>query len=243
MTLTMLTALMDLDRGQITGPFSRNIAYYTDSLARLMKLPFPKIVYLDKRIEGFEGNEDTRIVRIDCETLKQFPHFKRVQAIRTDPRWYKQVGWLSQSPQCRLPGYIPLTMLKMIWLHELAQENPFQTGGAFWIDAGICNNAQFSHFGKEQFIRNTIKHQFSFLTRHCHDSKEVHGFERSAFDRYCGGQFVNDIVCGGLFGGSMSTLLEANERYLHIMKQTIEEGCMGTEENLLTILAHQLRAS
>lgn len=243
MTLTMLTALMDLGRGQITGPFSRDISYYTNSLSQLLKLPFPKCIYLDKRIEGFEENEVTRIVRIDREAIKQFPHFKRVQSIRTDPGWYKQVSWLVESPQCCLPGYIPLTMFKMMWLHELAQKNPFQTEGAFWLDAGICNNARFSHFGREQFIRDTIRHEFSYLMRPCHDPTEVHGFERSAFDRYCGGQFVNEIVCGGLFGGSMNALLKLHDKYLQIMEQTLGDGYVGTEENLLTILVHPRSAN
>ncbi|MEM6258483.1 MAG: WlaTC/HtrL family glycosyltransferase [Planctomycetota bacterium] len=240
MTLTLVTALVDLGRSEIGGSFARGMSYYTDSLSRLMELPFPKVVYLDKQLVGqYQDAPATHITLIDYSDLQDFLYYQRIQEIRAAPNWYSQADWLPESPQCRLPGYNPLVMSKMIWLNELAQINPFRTEGAFWLDAGIYNNDQFAYYGDESFIRQTIKRDFSYVQRSCHETKEVHGFEISAFRRYCDGG-TDTIVPGGIFGGSMQALLALHGDYMRIMAETLSEGYMGTEENLLTILAYQL---
>lgn len=241
MTLTLLTALIDLARGNMSGRFQRGIKYYTDSLDQLLRLPFPKVIYLDRKIDGYMEDDNTRIIRVDEQDLKRFPFYDRVQEIRCDPRWCNQVPWLKESPQCQLPGYNPLVMSKMIWLGELAIENPFATEGVFWLDAGIYNNRQFAWYGHLNTITRTIGERYSYLTRKCHDRHEVHGFERSAFDRYCGQRFADTIVAGGLFGGSISSVTKAHSAYMQVAEETLSAGFMGTEENLLTIMMNRHR--
>jgi hypothetical protein len=69
-----------------------------------------------------------------------------VQAIRTSKLWTQQgdiTGWLSKSPQARLPQYNPLVMSKLSLLRDAAKINPFGSRFHLWMDAGhLCATEQ-----------------------------------------------------------------------------------------------------
>ena len=52
-------------------------------------------------------------------------------------------------------------------------------------------------------------------------------------------EFVSWIVRGGLFGGRAAAVAEVSELYDALLDDTLAHGHLGTEETLLTILAHR----
>jgi hypothetical protein len=70
------------------------------------------------------------------------------------------------------------------------------------------------------------------------DAPEVHGFTKSRLNAYAGK--VTEFVCrGGIFGGDKDSINEINDIYYQLLHQSLNEGLMGTEESIFTIIAHK----
>ena len=50
---------------------------------------------------------------------------------------------------------------------------------------------------------------------------------------------VNKVCRGGFFGGPIEDIADFNNEYYGIMKSTLNEGYMGTEESLFTLLLYR----
>jgi hypothetical protein len=56
--------------------------------------------------------------------------------------------------------------------------------------------------------------------------------------RYANGD-VNKVARGGFFGGPKQTIPEANSLYYNLLYETLNDGLMGTEESLFTLLLYK----
>src|SRR2546426_98712 len=135
---TLVTALVDIGRGQLAGPFARSFEdHYVPMFERLLSADLPMVIYLDLKHADIVWRRrrahNTKVVPLTAETLRAFPYFDRVQEIRGRAEWYSQTGWLPWSPQAALEYYNPLVMSKMRWLGDQAKVNPFGTEHLFWV--------------------------------------------------------------------------------------------------------------
>ena len=73
-----------------------------------------------------------------------------------------------------------------------------------------------------------------FLSFPYEADNEVHGFDNKVLQEYC----KVDYVCrGGFFGGHKDILTDVNTEYYHLLDETLNKKCLGTEESLFTIMA------
>ena len=133
-------------------------------------------------------------------------------------------------------------MSKFFLLKEAAKNNPFSSDYLFWIDGGIANTVCPEYVENLENIDSfmkTIEDKFLTLSFDYESQCEVHGFEAKTFSKYCGVESSNYVCRGGFFGGTpvlIDTLCPLYDSYL---QKTLNSGFMGTEENILTILAHK----
>src|SRR5262249_13168138 len=125
---TLVTALVDIGRGQLAGPFARSFEeHYVPVFERLLAADLPMVIYLDPKHADIVWRRrrphNTKVVPLTPDMLRAFPHFDRVQEIRGRADWYSQTGWLPWSPQAALEYYNPLVMSKMRWLGDQARTN------------------------------------------------------------------------------------------------------------------------
>jgi hypothetical protein len=172
--------------------------------------------------------------------LERFPYFSAVQRIRTSPAWRAQVGWLGDSPQAQLLGYNPLVMSKLYWLAEQARANPFGTRHFAWIDGAVTHTVPIGLLAYDQLAANLVPYldRFLLLCFPYPGGREIHGFERRALATYAHTNHVDWVARGGFFGGRAEYIQKAVMLYDAILEHTLARGHMGTEESVLTILAH-----
>ena len=244
-SITIVTGILDLGRGAIDGWGRRPYAFYTNSLTRLMRRyrDIPMVLHLAPEDEPLVWNsrkrENTQVVPVTLEALRAMPYSRRVEAIRTSTRWVEIADWLRASPQRMLEGYLPFVLAKPYWLRDAASSNPFRTDHFVWMDGGLPDNRTYAHLSRPNFLRRMDLSGFGVMCVPYTSNEEIHGFDRKACARYCGTDYVSWIVRGGLFGGTPAAIERVAELYTALMDDTLAQGHLGTEETLLTILAHR----
>ncbi len=244
--ITLVSGLWDIRREELIG-FHRKFSHYLECFDKLLKLDFKFYLYVPADLIEFVTErsdlKSTFIHYKSLETIKsEFSLFDKVQEIRTNPNWYTLNGWLTESTQAQLEYYNPIVMSKMRFLSDATFNNPFKSEYLFWIDGGIANSVSPEFLKNLKNIKTymqSIQNKFLMLSFDYESEYEVHGFEVKNFSRHCGIEKSKYVCRGGFFGGTPSNCIELNKEYDTILSETIEEGLMGTEENILTILSHK----
>jgi hypothetical protein len=247
--VTIVTGMWDLGRGEISDGFRRSYDHYKNKFSELLKTPVNMIIFASKEDEEFiwehRSRENTFIKFIEREEFKTwFEFYDRVQEIRTRDGWAEQAGWLKDSPQATLPDYNPVVMSKMFMLNNATIYNPFNSSYFYWIDAGISSTVHPGYFTHDKVFDKLPEYTdavegFIFLSYPYEGSTEIHGFPRADIARYCGTDYVRYVCRGGFFGGTKSDINSMNSLYHGMLSGTLNEGLMGTEESIFTILAHK----
>jgi hypothetical protein len=237
--LTIVTGLWNINR---TG---RNFQHYIDNFKRFLDIPQNLFIYIPQELEYLvweKRNKENTFVKIyELSDVKQLylPFWERTQKIRTNPNWLSQAIWLPESPQVKLEWYNPIVQSKMFMLNDASIWNPFETEYFFWLDAGITNTVPHHHLVNDNVLDKLpeISNPFLFLSYPYEANTEIHGFRFDAINRYAG-QTVKYVCRGGLFGGHKDQIHEANATYYALLNKTMNEGLMGTEESIFTIMSY-----
>lgn len=248
MNTTLVTGIWDLNRSDLTEGWARGFDHYINNFKNLLtaNLKTPMVIFIDPSLESIvwkiREKSNTQIVHHKKSDFGDsfFPFFDKVQEIRTNEKWLSQVSWLRDSTQARLDYYNPLVMSKMFLLHNAKIFNFFNTDYLFWIDGGITNTVHpgyFSHDNVIEKLENTIN-KFLFICFPYTTETEIHGFDINGMKKYCQTDNVTRVARGGFFGGHISEISKANDLYYTLLKDSLSEGFMGTEESIFTIMTY-----
>jgi hypothetical protein len=246
---TIVTGLWDLKRGDIDGWGKRDFQQYKDRFFELLQSDAQMCIWIPKELEQevlkVRGDKPTQIYFKELEDFKTwFPFFDKVQEIRTSPKWVNFAGWLAESPQGALEFYNPMMMCKMFMVNDSALFNPFDSNYFYWIDGGLTSTVSQGYFTHDNVLDNLQNYtdsidKFTFIQYPYTSNEEIHGFERKKIAEYCGVDFVDKISRGGFWGGTKEQIHRINNLYYSILHSTINEGYMGADECLFTILSYQ----
>jgi hypothetical protein len=246
--VTIVTGLWDLGRGDLQSWAKRDFSFYKDKFFELLQADIPMCIWIPKELEQEvlqqRGNKPTRIYFKELKDFETwFPFFDKLQTIRNNPNWYNQAAWLKDSPQAALKYYNPIMMCKMFMVNDSTIYNPFGSDYFYWIDGGITNTV-----GKDYFLKDNVFDKLSDYSKSIKKfvtinypyicNSEVHGFERKALAKYCNTGFVNYVSRGGFWGGKKELINKINDLYYSALNNTINDGYMGADECLFTILTH-----
>ena len=242
--LTLVTGLWDIGRGDLQEGWSRSFQHYLDKFAQLLQVDVNMIIFGDEELEKFvldnRRNENTQFVRRDLSWFKDNEFYDKIQKIRTNPDWYNQVGWLTDSTQAKLEMYNPLVMSKIYLLHDAKILDKFDSEYMFWIDAGLTNTIHPGYFTHDKVLDKLPKlvNNFHFVCFPYETNSEIHGFK---YQELCDlvGKPVNIVARAGFFGGKKDAISEINSIYYWLMNDTLSQWLMGTEESLFTIMTYK----
>lgn len=242
--VTLVTGLWDIKRSDLTEGWARNFEeHYLEKFRDFLKIPNNLIIYGDKELKLFvENNKTHDNVQFIERELSWFKNefYYDIQKIRTDKNWYTQKGWLENSTQSKLEYYNPLVMQKMFLLNDAAILDKFDSDYLFWLDAGITNTVHSGYFTHDKVVEKLPNYidDFTFLCFPYEADGEIHGFK---YDKLCeySNKEVNKVARGGFFGGEKKYITKANQLYYSLMKETLNNWLMGTEESLFTILLYK----
>jgi len=241
---TLVTGLWNLGRDKLTEGWSRSFQHYLDKFQQLLQVDVNMIIFGDEELEKFvlenRRSENTQFVRRSLSWFKDNDFYDKIQSIRTNPDWYNQVGWLTDSTQAKLEMYNPLVMSKVYLLHDAKILDKFDSEYMFWIDAGLTNTIHPGYFTHDKVLDKLPKlvKNFHFVCFPYDANTEIHGFK---YQELCdlAGKPVNMVARAGFFGGKKDAISEINSIYYGLMNDTLSQGLMGTEESLFTIMTYK----
>jgi hypothetical protein len=245
MKITLVTGLWDIGRDQLLEGWSRTYQHYLDKLSQLLKVENNLIIFGDSELQQFVKERrdplKTQFVLRDISWFKNNEYFDKIQSIRNNPEWFNQVGWLSESTQSKLEYYNPLVMSKMFLLHDAKILDKFDSEYMFWIDAGITNTVHPGYFTHDKVIDKLSKYvnNFHFISFPYETNLEIHGFNYNDMLRYSESEKVDKVSRGGFFGGKKESISQINNIYYSLLNDTLNQGLMGTEESLFTIMTYK----
>jgi len=163
-----------------------------------------------------------------------------IQKIRANESWSNLSGWLKDSTQARLENYNPLVMSKVFLLNDAKIMDQFNSEYLFWIDGGLTNTVHPGYFTHDKVLDKLPKYisKFSFICFPYDAETEIHGFEYNKLNSIAGDK-VNKVARGGFFGGPKDSIGDINGIYYSLLKTTLEEGYMGTEESIFSIMCYK----
>ena len=242
--ITLVTGIWDIGRGELTEGWSRPYQHYLDKFEKLLEVEENLIIFGDEELKEFvfkrRNSENTQFIVRPLSWFTNSEFFPMIQKIRTSPEWYNQVGWLQESAQARLDNYNPLVMSKVFLLHDAKIMEQFDSEYMFWIDGGLTNTVHPGYFTHDKVLNNLSKYisKFSFVSFPYGAETEIHGFNYPKLNALAGAQ-VTKVSRGGFFGGPKHTISDINGIYYGLLKSTLEDGYMGTEESIFSIMTYK----
>jgi hypothetical protein len=246
--ITLVTGIWDLNRSNAPEGWNRDFSHYKSKFIELLTATqhINLCVFIDKENEqlvwDYRKKENTKVYYHSKEDFSGnfFPFFDRVQEIRNSPEWKDQVGWLKDSTQSTMEFYNPMVMSKMFMLHNAKIFNPFNDDYYYWIDGGITNTIHYGYFSHDKVIENVpnICDKFLFVCFPYETTTEIHGFDIKGMKKYCKSENVDRVARGGFFGGHKDYIAKTNEIYYGLLNDSLNDGYMGTEESIFTIMTY-----
>jgi hypothetical protein len=250
--ITFVACLFDMGRDKLEG-FERKFDEYINRFQRIIDLGFPMLIFMEgDKISKFnwDRNKDVMVIPFTVKDLvAKYPnYFDRIEEIRHSGLYKRQAeetGWLSKSPQASLKYYNLMVMTKLFMLRYAAHLNPHKTQYLAFLDAGhLCG--PYLQKSKTNLLRKYMgKMMVTYFDYGAGLHGESHGMAQKAYRTYVGPPFDNPetwadewccrIVRGGLFGGTPAYIDAAAEAYNEILAQSLADGYMGTEENILGV--------
>ena len=244
MSLTLVTGLWDIGRGDLTEGWSRSYQHYLDKFEQLLKVDNNMIIFGDKELHDFvferRVKENTQFIIRTKDWFRSTVPYEKIQQIRTNQNWYELSGWLKDSTQAKLEWYNPLVMSKVFLLHDAKILDNFNSEYMFWIDAGLTNTVHPGYFTHDKVLNKLSKYisKFSFICFPYDANNEIHGFEFNELNNIAGSK-VNKVARGGFFGGPKNTISDINTIYYNLLTSTLDSGYMGTEESVFSIMCYR----
>lgn len=242
--ITLVTGLWDINRSELSQGWNRSFKdHYIKKFTELLKVPYNLIVFGEKELESVvfkhRNPENTQFIERKQEWFKN-EFYDKIQSIRTNPDWYNQVGWLKESTQAKLEMYNPLVMSKMFLLNDATVLSKFNTSNFYWIDAGITSTVNVGYFTKDRVLDklSNFGSKLHYLCFPYNTTTEIHGFTYPDINSYADNE-VKKVARAGFFGGSKESINTCNEIYYQLLSQTLNDGYMGTEESIFSIMVYK----
>jgi hypothetical protein len=201
------------------------------------------IIFGDKELEQFvsqrRSEKNTQFVLRDLDWFKHGEFYGQIQQIRNNPKWFNLAGWLKDSTQAKLEMYNPLVMSKMFLLHDALILDKFDSEKLYWIDAGLSNTVNMGYFTHDHVLPkiDRLFDNFTFVCFPYKADREIHGFDIDKMTQITNVR-VDKVARGGFFGGTKESIKQMNGLYYSLLKSTLSQGLMGTEESLFSILLY-----
>ena len=242
--ITLVTGIWDIGRGDLSEGWSRPFQHYLDKFEQLLKVEENLIIFGEDELEKFvferRSPENTQFISRPLSWFQDNEFFKNIQKIRTNEDWLNRSGWLRESTQARLENYNPLVMSKVFLLNDSKIMDKFNSEYMFWIDGGLTNTVHPGYFTHDKVLDKLSKYisKFSFVCFPYDAETEIHGFEYNRLNDIAGDK-VSKVARGGFFGGPKHTIGDINGIYYNLLQSTLNEGLMGTEESIFSIMCYK----
>ena len=242
--ITLVTGLWNIGRDSLKEDWARPMEHYYKKFEQLLSVDSNMIIFGDEELKEFvfkiRREDNTQFIIRKTNWFRENGYFEKIQSIRESSNWFSQSGWLRDSTQAKLEMYNPLVMSKMFLLNDAKIMDKFDSENLFWIDAGLTNTVHPGYFTHDKVLETLPKYisKFSFVCFPYEADLEIHGFSYPKINEWANGD-VKKVARGGFFGGPKDEIGNINGIYYHLMMDTLNQGFMGTEESIFSIMVYK----
>lgn len=239
--VTLVTGLWNAGRGNLSGMWNRSFDFYLERFKELLKTDNNLIVFGDNDIKKivFEhrNEKNTQFIYKDLSDIRKYEYYPLIQKNRNDPNWKFQNDWIAESPLGKMEMAIPIYLSKMVFLNEAIEKSKFNSDFFYHVDGGTRINKE--NFSK-QIVEDISKYTDFFFICFPYVGPEIHGFNYEKANELIKDS-VSDIDMvprGTFFGGHKNNIKSLFSLYYDLMMNTLNQGLMGLDESLFTILMY-----
>lgn len=240
--ITLVTGLWNIKRDQLKEGWSRSYNLYLENFKKLLQIDYNLIIFGDQELYdltfSIRDTTNTQFIFREKEWFKN-EFFDKIQEIRISPEWRNQSSWLKDSTQAQLEMYNPLVMSKMFLLNDARVFDKFDSDYLFWIDGGIANTVNLSYITNYNVLVKipSLIDRFMFIAFPYKAEKEIHGFSYPEINKFAG-KDIAKVGRGGFFGGPKDYISDINGIYYSLLRETLKQNFMGTEESIFSIMMY-----
>ena len=147
MSTTLVTALFDIGRGQLSGKYThRPFDKYLEWFKNTLSINAPMVIYIPKNLEKYvldnrPVNYKTKIVLVELEDLLAYKnYYSKIESTINEMHKFTKYGrkprHFSNNPEFKTPKYDVVIFSKIDFLKQCCEKNPFGSKYFMWIDAG-----------------------------------------------------------------------------------------------------------
>jgi len=238
-SVTLVTSLYNLSN--ITRGDNRNWNDYLTWFKKTLSINSNLLIFTEPEVspiirEVREG-KNTAIAETGLEGIPYFKYLETIQNI-LDSDFYKDRMQDSTRIECREAIYSIVQYSKFKWLSRATILNPFDTQYFFWIDAGISRFLTDDDY-KDEFPSQEALSQLKYL-----DDTILIQYNNDYYPDLINSRILpksyfwdnRSFVCGSMFGGNETAILELSSEIDTILKFTINEHCVNNEQIALGYL-------
>ena len=148
MSTTLVTALFDIGRGQLSGKYThRPFDKYLEWFKNVLDINAPMVIYIPKNLEKYvldyrPTNYKTKIVLVEFEDLPAYKNYyskidKSIKHMHEITKYGEKPYHFEHNTEFKTPKYNIITFSKIDFLKQSANKNPFGSKYFLWIDAGL----------------------------------------------------------------------------------------------------------
>jgi hypothetical protein len=244
--ITFLFAIINMNRKAHLG--IENYTFEADYLEQLKGFlrtfrPHKMQIIIQKKYYDYVKDdlyENVHVRFVETEELRSWKNYWAQETIRQSEWWIKRTAWLANVPQGYSDLYNPIVSHKILWLRDLSVLNPFKTRYFVWLDSGgICtprlNPTSGMHLNEfKPKVKFYLDKVFLTVTPYALGN-ELHGCYREAMLKITHDVSPCYITKGWIMGGQRKGLERVASLYEWVMNKSLDLGCLGTEETLLTM--------
>eukprot|EP01102_Stenamoeba_stenopodia_P001712 TRINITY_DN11561_c0_g1_i1.p1 TRINITY_DN11561_c0_g1~~TRINITY_DN11561_c0_g1_i1.p1 ORF type:complete len:489 (-),score=118.79 TRINITY_DN11561_c0_g1_i1:173-1639(-) len=247
--VTLLFGIINIGRKAHLGKEGKEYTFEGDYVQQLISIlrfvkPQPAQVIIQRQYFDLIKPHlyEKAVVRfVEVEDLRNFKHYKEIEAIRQSSWWVPATPWLISVPQGYSDLYNPLVMQKVLWLRDLVASNPFKTKHFMWLDSGGICTPGIRGLGLDKFLKrakNYMSRGFLITATAYAQSDEIHGCQRTLMAKVLNGLHPAFVTKGWLMGGTGESVINVANAYEVLLKRLLRIGCLGTEETVFTTLQY-----
>lgn len=233
--VTIVTCLLDINRGEWSNIYSRRIQLYFTYLYEVLKLDNYFYIYIDDKyketlydilsMKTDEEYKKVKVIPIKIEDLIMYARKDKITSIMNDSEYKKDLKD-PVCPEVSVPEYNIVVNSKVDLVYKASLENPFNTEFFLWLDAGY-GHGKLSLQGKwtpRNILENKDKVNIICLEHPDNFPAEFEEFFR---------QHV-DVVIGGAFGGGKEVLEKYHKEYYSVLDEALENKI--TDDDQYTVV-------
>jgi protein YibB len=218
---TIVTSLLDINRGNWNTIYRRDINSYFLYLSHLLNLECNFYIYMDSRyvdhlnklIKLFQKDLSTvKIVPINMDELYMYKYYDKIKSIMKDESRKNNISD-KDCPELINPEYNIVVNSKVNLVYRASLDNVFNSTHFIWIDAGYGHGKIDIPF--TWYPNKLLTDKIEVLC--LRDITEIDSDYKIFFDRHI------DIVNGGIFSCNIDNIKKYNELYYTTIDKCINE--------------------